>query len=475
MTNKTTKYPLTQSYQKTESLASEKKRFWLGILLWSLLVLSYFIFIVNWLLPPQLAGFVYTDSLGKSKNIPGWKEVFFGTEGKISFAQESLNNVGITAARGLATLFLGVVVSRVSHKFAVVGSLVLLSFGFAAGFATNYWLYLLSRFIMAIGGTTLIVLIQPVISRFFNQKQRPYFSQISPMFYPLGGLVSFSIFSNPEVKLVLTQHYQITMAATSSITFLFILLYVIFGQNFDILKGSDQNLSNASLKPSTYWGIIKEKQTWIWIFYYGSWLIAYVLPTVTYSKIIRPWNPQLYNSFGGGWTGTFGMWIFVGSMLGFFGGFWNKTKLPRKPYMGMTMLVFFLALILLVIAGLSKNVNQAYITSCVGGFLIGLASIGMQTVMLNIPHEYSGNSPKRMQIFMGYIWGGGYLIFTLIDFVINTLIDGYASSKTQELEFPSGPIGVLIAVFVIFAVLLLFIKESKPGCIFKCKKISLKN
>lgn len=64
--------------------------------------------------------------------------MFFGAEGKISFAQESLNNVGITAARGLATLFLGVVVSRVSHKFAVVGSLVLLSFGFAAGFATNY-------------------------------------------------------------------------------------------------------------------------------------------------------------------------------------------------------------------------------------------------------------------------------------------------------------------------------------------------
>lgn len=105
---------------------------------------------------------------------------------------------------------------------------------------------------MAIGGTTLIVLIQPVISRFFNQKQRPYFSQMSPMFYPLAGLVSFAIFSNPEVKLVLTQHYQITMAATSSITFLFILLYVIFGQNFDILKGSDQNLNSALLKPTTY-------------------------------------------------------------------------------------------------------------------------------------------------------------------------------------------------------------------------------
>lgn len=218
-----------------------------------MLVLSYFIFVVNWLLPLNLGGFKYTDSLGNSQDVKGWKYAFFG-DGKMSYAQESLNNVGITAARGLAALFLGVVVSRVSHKFAVIGSLVFLACGFVAGFAPNYHIYLASRFVMAIGGTTLIVLIQPVISRFFNQKQRPYFSQMSPMFYPLAGLVSFAVFANPDVKYVLTQHYQATMAVTSSITFVFIALYLIFGQNFDILKGSDKVTQGtaAGLKPQTY-------------------------------------------------------------------------------------------------------------------------------------------------------------------------------------------------------------------------------
>ncbi|SYV95424.1 Uncharacterised protein, partial [Mycoplasma putrefaciens] len=58
------------------------------------------------------------------------------------------------------------------------------------GTNSGYILFLIFRTIMAIGGTMLTILFQPVAANFFSKKSKSIYSQISIAFFPLGSIIS---------------------------------------------------------------------------------------------------------------------------------------------------------------------------------------------------------------------------------------------------------------------------------------------
>ncbi|MCK5782270.1 MAG: hypothetical protein KAH10_06745, partial [Flavobacteriales bacterium] len=111
----------------------------------------------------------------------------------------------ITAMRGLGAVGAGFVIAKVGHKYAVIIALSLLSLALPSVFfarihnITGYSLFIIGRMFMAIGGTVLIVYTQPIISRFFNAKQKGIISSVNSTGFNIGAALPLILFMVPSI------------------------------------------------------------------------------------------------------------------------------------------------------------------------------------------------------------------------------------------------------------------------------------
>lgn len=401
-----------------------------GILMWATLLLGYFLFVTAWF----SAG--YTEGNGTI----GWSQYFFG--GTIPSVTSQAVNYGITLARGIGSFLVGWAVVKFTHKWASLIALFLnamaipsILIGFAAGGTAGYALFIFFRLFLAVGGTTLIVLLQPVIAKSISiPKIRSIIQSISPFGFNLGFIVMTVIFVDPMTAAFLRMgnNWFYFSLAFALLTLIPLVIYIISGVNFDV---SPANAKTE--KPPTMRSLLKEKNTIIWILVYSFWLVSAVMPllgtnnTANFGKntVAGLANQSLLDSlvgtlFEGSGRGSLRLvWavLFVGgSFVGNFTiGRFSKTDHRRKPFY---VTIMTLALVFWIISIVSVT-QWSYIPYLVSAFLMGVCLWGIQGPLLNNPYDFKGVSPQRVGIFFGIIWGVGYIIFTIVNIILAIIVD----------------------------------------------------
>ncbi|MBG0730911.1 hexose phosphate transporter [Mycoplasma sp. 'Moose RK'] len=456
-----------------KNINEKKPTFFTGFILWFLLVFAYVIFVVNW-------GFASAGLNGKA-GVNGILGHFFDSSSAPSPLFSQAVNWGITIGRGIGSVLVGWLIVKVSHKYAVILSLIFMLFGIAAPYSPTYAGFVILRTIFAIGGTMQIVFIQPIVSNYMNQRQKAVISQFSPFFYPIGTIITLLPFSGilgEESLKIFVDNWQIVFLAIGLLTLIPLIGYLIFGTKFDLYSAA---IAQKSKEPKpTLLGFLKQKDTWYWTILYGSWLVAVVFPFL-FSK-------PIFDRLIGGANGIFNQKIntflilfLCGIFVGPFSvGLISKFQLRRRGFINFVIVLgvffyIFAAIIFVTKIGTdvanAKNYSDSWTwIFLIFGFLMGVCLWGIQGVILNLPHEYPNSNPQKIGFQFGLIWGLGYTAFTIGTILTSMVLSppgvdlkSLSTAKVDGLAL--GAFIIIIILSLVSSVGLVFLRE--PNTQFK--------
>ncbi|AHH45242.1 hexose phosphate transporter [Mesomycoplasma bovoculi] len=451
---------------KVQSLTFSK-----GVILWALLAFAYLIFVMNW-------GFASAGLNGKAglqvNGYLGYLGHFFpdASDAPSSVVNRAVD-WGITIGRAIGSILVGWLIVKVSHKYAVIISLVFMLFGIAAPYSPSYAGFIILRTILAIGGTMQIVLLQPVVARYMNQRQKALFSKLSPFFYPIGTIITLLPFVVGEkIKVEIQGQWQTIFLVISLLTLIPLIGYIILGAKFDLYP--DAIAARQTAEPLSLFKFFKQKDTWVWALLYGSWLIAVVFPFALSKPLFHRFIGDTTNSYEEQ-INVFIIVFLAGMFVGpFTVGLISQYQLKRRAFIagviGFGVLMYILATITFI-KGVATEVPGQYggysALFLILGLVMGTCLWGIQGVLLNLPHEYKGANPRKIGYQFGLIWGLGYAFWTIANIItglvstppgVDIKTDASASSN-----FATGAY-VLVIIFSLLAVGAIFLlKEPNPS------------
>lgn len=451
---------------KVQSLTFSK-----GVILWALLAFAYLIFVMNW-------GFASAGLAGKAGGAGYLGHFFPNASDAPSFVlqKDSVENQavnwGITIGRAIGSILVGWLIVKVSHKYAVIISLVFMLFGIAAPYSPSYAGFIILRTIMAIGGTMQIVLLQPVAARYMNQRQKTLFSKLSPFFYPIGTIITLLPFVKGDNSLFQEQ-WQTIFLVISLLTLIPLIGYIILGAKFDLYP--DAIAARQTAEPLSLFKFFKQKDTWVWALLYGSWLIAVVFPFTLSKPLFHRFIGDATNSYNPQ-INVFLIVFLAGMFVGpFTVGLISQYQLKRRAFIagviGFGVLMYILATITFI-KGVATEGPGKYggysALFLILGLVMGTCLWGIQGVLLNLPHEYKGANPRKVGYQFGLIWGLGYAFFTIAN-----IITGLVSTppgvdiKKIDVSVSSNYAAVAYALVIIFSLLavgaIFLLKEPNPS------------
>ncbi|WP_434324620.1 hexose phosphate transporter [Mycoplasma capricolum] len=457
---------------KTVEKWSQKNRMLYGTILWAFIGFGYLLFIANWAFAIGLAGGGIKDGV----HSPGFLS-YFQIENTASFQLiDKAANWAITFGRGIGSVIVAFLLVKFAHKKATLIACIMTLFGlpaiFMPGAKYGYVLFLILRTVMAIGGTMLTILFQPVAANFFTKKTKPIYSQIAIAFFPLGSIISlvpFVIAGDSASVDMLRSNWRTIFLVMSLLYLIPLIAVFLLGTNFDVKKDSNEPKVNGF---KVLKGYLKTKATYAWLLVFGGWLIVAVFPT-SLSLVLFPWISGLQNESMGTqiriWQILF---LFAGTIGPVVIGLWSRFNLKRRWYIATLIgfgIILFIISIVVYKYGLAPNYNKEtkslednykgwLVLFYILGFLTGFCTWGIEAVILNLPHEYKDADPKTIGWMFSLIWGFGYMFFTLSLIIITSisLIKSINQSTIAIIQL------VLIVILGLMSFIgLLMLKEPK--------------
>lgn len=413
-----------------------------GILMFAILITAYVVFATNWVAGSNL-----------SKQIT---DHYFNGQ-KVSPIISEVVNYTITIARIIANLLAAFILIKLHPKKAAILALFCLCFSFFAIFTHNYWLYTISRMIMAFGGSMIIVFINSFVAKFIPSDKKIITSAIITAAYNVGASLVAILFLIFKEQFIVDWRY--TMIGFSIFSILLFICWLIFSHDFEptvtwkhpnyfvykLLIESKEILHEEEMKKYTYADGFKDKFIYVFSLGFGGFLFLYVMPLVSLPRVVaeHAHNSQFKPEFMiltvtlGGILGT------VFSLL-----VMRNLNFRRKPFLiahGILM-IGFMALGLMFV---STNTVLSYAMFSLSGFFM----YSQYPVYLNLPYELPKMNSQRLTIMFGIFWAFGYAIYTLFNFswslVLNNL--GYNVS-------------ILFYLFgsMIYIIFVLILPETRP-------------
>ena len=413
-----------------------------GILMFAILITAYVVFATNWVAGSNL-----------SKQIT---DHYFNGQ-KVSPIISEVVNYTITIARIIANLLAAFILIKLHPKKAAILALFFLCFSFFAIFTHNYWLYTISRMIMAFGGSMIIVFINSFVAKFIPSDKKIITSAIITAAYNVGASLVAILFLIFKEQFIVDWRY--TMIGFSIFSILLFICWLIFSHDFEptvtwkhpnyfvykLLIESKEILHEEEMKKYTYADGFKDKFIYVFSLGFGGFLFLYVMPLVSLPRVVaeHAHNSQFKPEFMiltvtlGGILGT------VFSLL-----VTRNLNFRRKPFLiahGILM-IGFMALGLMFV---STNTVLSYAMFSLSGFFM----YSQYPVYLNLPYELPKMNSQRLTIMFGIFWAFGYAIYTLFNFswslVLNNL--GYNVS-------------ILFYLFgsMIYIIFVLILPETRP-------------
>ena len=367
-----------------EAINQTKKGYFMMAVLW----LAYVTFAMNW-----VAGSSLTPQITKT---------FFG--GSVDPLISQLVNYSITTARVFANILAAVILMKLGPKKAAGTAIGLLMMGLVAIYLPNYWAYTAARMVMAVGGSMVIVYMNPVVAHYItNSRVKLRINAANTVSYNAGAFIVailFTIFANQMVA-----NWRLTLTAFASLTILFFIGWLWKAENFETKEQSSSGKESYGYKNA-----LKDGFLWRYGLAFASFLTLYVLSLVSFKAIFDQYtllNGSVTNLLisGFGILGTF-----AGIAIG-------NRGVPRKPTLMVSGIVmvgtFALALVFA-----NKLPMFSYLLIAISGFAMYI----QYPIFLNLPHELKGMTPQRLTIMFGLFWAIAYAGQTIATIVWSYLL-----------------------------------------------------
>jgi hypothetical protein len=347
-----------------------KKGYFMLAVLW----LSYVTFAMNW-----VAGSSLTPQITKT---------FFG--GSVDPLISQLVNYSITTARVFANILAAVILMKLGPKKAAGTAIGLLIMGLVAIYLPNYWAYTAARMVMAVGGSMVIVYMNPVVAHYItNSKSKLRMNAANTVAYNAGAFIVAILFTIFAKQMVI--NWRLTLTFFASLTILFFVGWLWKAENFDTKERNDGTGEAYGYKDA-----LKDGFLWRYGMAFASFLTLYVLSLVSFKAVF-----EQYTLLNGSVTNLL---ISGFGILGTFAGIRIGNKgVPRKPILmlsGIAMVgAFALALVF---------ANQLSYLSYTLIAISGFAMYIQYPIFLNLPHELKGMTAQRLTIMFGLFWALAY-------------------------------------------------------------------
>ncbi|AGK53572.1 MFS transporter [Bacillus sp. 1NLA3E] len=372
---------------------SRKNGYFMMAVLW----LAYVTFAMNWVAGSSLT--------------PQITQTFFG--GPVNPVISQLVNYSITTARVFANILAALVLMKLGPKKAAGTAIGLLTMGLVAIYLPNYWAYTAARMVMAVGGSMVIVYMNPIVAHYItNSKEKLRINAANTVSYNVGAFivaVMFTLFSKHMVE-----NWRLTLTFFASLTILFFVAWLWKAENFET-KVSNSGQAEAY----GYKDALKDPFLWRYGLAFASFLTLYVLSLVSFKAIFDQYtllNGSVTNLLisGFGILGTF-----FGIRIG------NKG-VKRKPILVLSGIVMVGAFALaLVFANTIPLLSYTLIS------ISGFAMFIQYPIFLNLPHELKGMTPQRLTIMFGLFWALAYAGQTIATIVWSYILGSSGYGKAM--------------------------------------------
>lgn len=345
-----------------------------GYFMMAVLWLAYVTFAMNWVAGSSLT--------------PQITQTFFG--GPVDPVIAQLVNYSITTARVFANILAAIILIKLGPKKAAGTAIALLLMGLVAIYLPNYWAYTVARMVMAVGGSMVIVYMNPVVAHYVtNSKVKLRINAANTVSYNVGAFVVailFTVFAKQMVA-----NWQLTLTIFASLTILVFIAWLLKAENFETQSQTDVTEPEYGYKDA-----LKDPFLWRYGLAFASFLTLYVLSLVSFKAIFDQYtllNGSVTNLLisGFGILGTF-----VGIRIG-------NGGMERKPVLVMSGVMMVGAFTL---ALFFANVNPLLAYSFIS--LSGFAMFIQYPIFLNLPHELKGMTPQKLTIMFGLFWAIAY-------------------------------------------------------------------
>lgn len=385
-----------------------------GYFMLAVLWLAYVTFAMNWVAGSSLT--------------PQITATFFG--GPVDPIISQLVNYSITTARVFANILAAVVLMKLGPKKAAGTAIGLLMMGLVAIYLPNYWAYTAARMVMAVGGSMVIVYMNPVVAHYITNSQvKLRINAANTVSYNAGAFIVAILFTLFAAQMV--ANWRLTLTCFASLTILFFIAWLWKAESFET-----QETNGGTAEQYGYMDAIKDGFLWRYGMAFASFLTLYVLSLVSLKSIFEQYtllNGSVTNLLisGFGILGTF-----AGIRIG-------NRGVPRRPTLVLSGIVmvgtFALAL---VFANLNPLLSYILIS------LSGFAMYIQYPIFLNLPHELKGMTPQRLTIMFGLFWALAYAGQTLATIVWSYILgsSGYTPAMIFFIAVSSAYI-FLVATF----------------------------
>lgn len=352
-----------------------------GILMFFTLFAAYVTFAASW--------------VGGSNLGPQIIHTYFS--GNVSPVIGQVVNYTITIARVIANFLAALVLMKLGIKRAAQFALLLLSFSLVAAWMPNYWMYVGARMLMALGGSMIMVYMNPIVVKFVSREQKIFYSSFITASYNIGAFImaiAFVLFAN-----AMRYNWRITLSCIAILSIIFFTIWLFKSEDF--ATSSNEKVENDY----SYGTAIKDLFVWKFSIGFSAFLFLYVMTLTSLP-------PTLTGFFSGFKSEAMICAVSGGGMVGTLLMLKVKLERKRKPVL--------LALGTIAIASISIAVffaGIAPIVSYVLLFIGGIALFAQYPIYLNIPHELPNMTPQKSTLMFGIIWALTYGMYTILNII----------------------------------------------------------
>ncbi|TWT14405.1 MFS transporter [Streptococcus sp. sy010] len=357
-----------------------------GILMFYTLLIAYITFAASW---------VGGSSLG-----PQVVATFFGDKGVDPTISEMVNYT-ITIARVIANFLAAAVLVKLGIKKAAQVAIALLCFAMVAAWMPNYWFYIVARMIMALGGSMIMVYMNPVVVRFVSQDKKLFYSSFITASYNIGAFliaVAFALWAD-----ALRMDWRITLSGVAFVAIVTFVVWLVCAEDFETGGQSTDQVATYS-----YGMALKDSFVWRFAVGFAAFLILYVMSLNTVPNQLAKEFPEIFQA------SYMVLAVSGGGIMGTLVRLKSPVNRERKPYLVMLGILAIASMALGIISvAVLKLSLLAYLLFFVSGFLI----FYQYAVYLNIPHELPNMNPQKATLMFGIIWGVTYGLYTILNFI----------------------------------------------------------
>jgi MFS transporter, CP family, cyanate transporter len=336
----------------------------------------------------------------------------------LSLSQASFLSTSVSFAKIFGPALAGFLFGILGLRWAFLLASILIGLGIFAPLAPNYFLLLLSRFAMGVGGAMVVVYFTPLVMKWFPAHERLAVNGVNFVSINTGMMVG--LFITAPVTAALSGSWRNTLILYSCLSLVMAVLWLVFGKDAEDDKPSATGTKGSG--GNTLLDAARNIMTWKLVFTNTGVLSLYLVLFTYFPTFYRDvfgyskesaimYAPAIAMSMG-----------IPSSLLGIYLSGKTGLRIPFLRYSGIMLAPATAGMFIL------NNPALILISAVVTGFALFLAVSPFYT----IPQELPDATPQTAGNMMSVFWSISYVMATFNVWFVGKISE---SSGSMSLGF----------------------------------------